>query len=936
MSGSIGAQLSAALPVILAVGAVLLTLLASLFTYRRFKNRPRPEAEGRSEIEEVGEEIKPNTEGLFSLFADDLSLFGQAVTTSKDIRVDTGETLYYLISGAVEVVENERVVLTREKNFFLSTPEWLSDPSRPAAISYTIKAKSVFYQLADWRDTPVGYVLLARFFRGTLYTLFNYLEVPPAEYDIRRVDLPLAEHPDQLVAQLEQAVPLGREFKRAVKVPRVEEFSANLMVLVLSGSFTVQYQDTAVEVHPGDLVGCLSRTTPLLRRRVITGAGELLAISFKPYLTTSLAKTAPIVAEYLNKLPRLLPITDAMIDWKILLPGERISATLPGPGIKLISSGYFLKEGDIKYFGIGSGRFLFEKEVLLDQPTPYIAIATRASEIIEVPAPYVTLAMAEFQPQSLDLYKRILSRTGAEEELDLPTIITFLPNDPQITQVEVFVHFLSMEINQYDTCTTLSSDALDSELAAQPWQALAPVYLALLLSSLQEEFSYTLLAVTSHSASGPTRSAINLSEIIFYLTINGSVKELELEKVWCKVDTVILHRDSQRKVRSGKYYGQRHHVEFPSIDIPVSAIKQSTQQSVRRERKGHCAATDPAAQTTLPVFPTKDLERFLRTIKGENVGLALGGGGARGIAHIGIIQALEEAGIPIDAVGGTSMGAFVGALYAEAGNNREVFAKTKRLSKLLGSVWRVLLDITYPICSMFTGKAFNWGLKLIFKSRQIEDLWLPYYCVTTDIAAFAEKTHKFGSVWRYVRASMSLSGYLPPLCDDGSLLMDGGYVNNVPADAMRSMGIRKIIAVDVGTEVSTNYDDYGDSLNGFYILFQKLFGTKRFLSLTEIQYRLAYITSAHKERTLKSDTSIKYLRPDLTGYKTMNFRQFDEIVAHGYQYGKKVINEWKKTKEYLELVSPKKWDRNRALSAQPARPAAPGQLQAPVHPQLPA
>lgn len=80
------------------------------------------------------------------------------------------------------------------------------------------------------------------------------------------------------------------------------------------------------------------------------------------------------------------------------------------------------------------------------------------------------------------------------------------------------------------------------------------------------------------------------------------------------------------------------------------------------------------------------------------------------------------------------------------------------------------------------GRAFNNLVRKTFGEKQIEDLWLPYFCITTDITDSKMRVHTSGSLWRYVRASMSLSGYMPPLCDpvDGHLLLDGGYVNNLP------------------------------------------------------------------------------------------------------------------------------------------------------------
>jgi lysophospholipid hydrolase len=93
------------------------------------------------------------------------------------------------------------------------------------------------------------------------------------------------------------------------------------------------------------------------------------------------------------------------------------------------------------------------------------------------------------------------------------------------------------------------------------------------------------------------------------------------------------------------------------------------------------------------------------------------------------------------------------------------------------------------------------AIERVFGNRLIEDLWIPYFCISTDISASQMRVHSHGSLWRYVRASMSLSGYLPPMCDpdDGHLLLDGGYVNNLPVDVMRTrFRATTIIAIDGG------------------------------------------------------------------------------------------------------------------------------------------
>nr|XP_023008150.1 patatin-like phospholipase domain-containing protein 7 isoform X7 [Maylandia zebra] len=177
-----------------------------------------------------------------------------------------------------------------------------------------------------------------------------------------------------------------------------------------------------------------------------------------------------------------------------------------------------------------------------------------------------------------------------------------------------------------------------------------------------------------------------------------------------------------------------------------------------------------------------DFSRLARILTGNSIALVLGGGGARGCSQVGILRALNEAGIPVDMVGGTSIGSFMGALYAEEKSISRMRVRAHEWAMGMTSYFKKILDLTYPVTSMFSGASFNSSISSVFKNKQIEDLWLPYFNITTDITASAMRVHTDGSLWRYVRASMSLSGYLPPLCDpkDGHLLMDGGYINNLP------------------------------------------------------------------------------------------------------------------------------------------------------------
>ncbi|CAH8566335.1 unnamed protein product [Dicrocoelium dendriticum] len=298
--------------------------------------------------------------------------------------------------------------------------------------------------------------------------------------------------------------------------------------------------------------------------------------------------------------------------------------------------------------------------------------------------------------------------------------------------------------------------------------------------------------------------------------------------------------------------------------------------------------------------PLSDFSRLARYLTGEAVGLVLGGGGARGCAHIGIIRALQEAGIPIDLVGGTSIGAFMSALWAEETRYAQFTQRARDFTKCFNSVWKKVKDFTYPAVSIFSGREFNQQLETVFRDRQVEDLWVPSFYVTTDITNCRMRVHTQGSLWRYVRASMTLSGYLPPLCDpyDGSLLLDGGYTNNLPADVMSAFGAKTIIAVDVGATVDTDFTDYGDHLSGWHLLYHRLFKSNksalRVPNLSEIQARLAYISCVRQLEQVKQSGISHYLRPPIDQYMTLQFTAFEEILNVGYEYCKSVLLEWDK------------------------------------------
>eukprot|EP01104_Vermistella_antarctica_P014681 TRINITY_DN4671_c0_g1_i1.p1 TRINITY_DN4671_c0_g1~~TRINITY_DN4671_c0_g1_i1.p1 ORF type:complete len:1600 (+),score=389.07 TRINITY_DN4671_c0_g1_i1:371-5170(+) len=298
--------------------------------------------------------------------------------------------------------------------------------------------------------------------------------------------------------------------------------------------------------------------------------------------------------------------------------------------------------------------------------------------------------------------------------------------------------------------------------------------------------------------------------------------------------------------------------------------------------------------------PKDDVARIARRLTNTSVALVLGGGGARGLAHLGVIRALEENGIPIDLLAGTSMGAYIGAMYAREPNYLHCHTRTKQWANEMTKKWRWLVDITYPKLAFFAGREFNKMLRdSLTEHLQIEDLWLNYFNITTNISAMKMEVHRDGPLWRYVRASMTLAGFLPPMPhhQTGDLLVDGGYVNNVPADVMHALfGVKTIIAVDVGADDCETYHNYGDSVSGWWLLWQKInpFASEvNIPSLDKIQSNLAYVACAQQLESIRMQESCVYMRPPIEDYGTLDFDRFDEIVDAGYKYAMEEIGKWK-------------------------------------------
>jgi lysophospholipid hydrolase len=290
----------------------------------------------------------------------------------------------------------------------------------------------------------------------------------------------------------------------------------------------------------------------------------------------------------------------------------------------------------------------------------------------------------------------------------------------------------------------------------------------------------------------------------------------------------------------------------------------------------------------------ESVARVARFMAGRAVGIALSGGGARGFAHIGVLDAIREAGIPIDAIGGTSMGAVIAAECAlgwdaptMARQNQAIFGRWRR-------------DLTLPLLSILGGHRSSARLRESIGDVQIEDLWLPYFCVSSNLSRAQMMIHRAGRLWLGLRASTSLPGILPPVAHEGDLLVDGALLRNLPADVMReAIGGGTIIAVDVSAETDMQHEHpYQDSISGWRILWSRLNPFTQALPVANIAavlQRSAELASVVMQREALLRGIDLYLRIPVQRFGMLDFHQASDIIAAGHRAAREKLAEWQTT-----------------------------------------
>jgi predicted acylesterase/phospholipase RssA len=284
----------------------------------------------------------------------------------------------------------------------------------------------------------------------------------------------------------------------------------------------------------------------------------------------------------------------------------------------------------------------------------------------------------------------------------------------------------------------------------------------------------------------------------------------------------------------------------------------------------------------------EDMGRLARHLAGRAVGLVLGGGGARGFAHIGMVRALREAGVPIDMIGGTSMGASIAAQLSMGWSPEHVANVNRR-------VWIKIRPhklYTVPLISIIGTRGSDAVGKMLYGDTEIEDLWTPFFCVSSNLSTAEMMVHRSGSLLWAATASASLPGAAQPVLMDGQLLCDGALLNNLPTDVARKLGCGIVIAAEVSVEDDAQFcceriPRVGELLRDRLLRRNRI----RFPSLMELALRASLLHSASSERAAL-DSADFTLRPPIEGFGLMDFKGLDHLVQVGYEHARAEAAKW--------------------------------------------
>lgn len=596
---------------------------------------------------------------------------------------------------------------------------------------------------------------------------------------------------------------------------------------------------------------------------------------------------ATMVAELMGSTDQALvqAVVDR-VDWRRLEAGE----VLFHQG-DLADAAYFVVGGRVSVHIVDDGEERLVAELgrgevvgelgLLDQaPRSATVRAVRDTTFASFPAATFEELVATSPSMMLNVTLRILTRmrSPTQRKFDRASSLTVAVTAP--CDADALVAEIASEIARFDSTKHLSSDRVDrvlnrTAISQASTDNVGVPRLAEFMHEADVGNDHVVLQ-TDREVTAWTRSALRQADrVVVVSSPNPDAAERALIS---ELFATINDADHVARMLAV--------LHPPSADRP-----QRTAALVELTGADHVVHLRSGSSS--------DIARLARLASGHGYGLVLSGGGARGFAHLGVLRALQEHGVPVDHVAGCSMGLVIAAAIALDLRGEELLVQIEQQ-------FHRLLDYTLPVVSIVKGRRITGTIEATFGGWDIEDLWLPYYCVSTNLTKSRLEVHRSGSVAVAVRASVAIPGVLPPVP------FDGGVLNNMPFEVMRDDStVGTIIAIDVAPDLGPRARaDYGLSVSGVKALGASLGRAKSvYPSLTSVLLRSMLTGAVRNQKASMEDGSIDLVvTMHLPGIGLLDFERSREVAGAGYDASVQTVSEWAATRSELPIRSERRDD----------------------------
>jgi NTE family protein/lysophospholipid hydrolase len=665
------------------------------------------------------------------------------------------------------------------------------------------------------------------------------------------------------------------------------------------------------ETEPGTSVGEMALVTgqPRMVSVFAVSESELVKLTRKgfdslveqqPQLLAELAKaTAPrwqraqlavVLANLLGELDaRALRDLQAELAWRQLSHGEILfNQGDPGDSMYIVVNGRLrivamLSNGDERELDeIGSGDIVGEFGLITGDPRTATVYAIRETNLVKMTQPVFTRLLERHPQAMIQITRKIISRHPSSLRVSATDSISAfnvaLVPAGQDVPLDAFAKQLAECLEKSSRVLLLSSARLD-QLYGHQGAAQTPLddpttpVLDSWMSEQETRYQYIFYAADPIWTTWTRRCLRQADRILIVGKSGGDPApgpvELGLQslEISARTELVLLHS--------------------PSVTRPAGTSEWLSQRQVH-------------AHHQVREKDVSHIQRLARRLTGQTIGLVLSGGAARGFAHLGVFRALDELDIQIDFIGGTSMGALMGAGYAMGLSYEGMVELASKFANPRG-----ILDYTLPLVSLMASKKITRFLIELCGDLTIEDLWLPYFCVSSNLSRAEPVIHQEGWLWKSVRASVAIPGVFVPILHEGDVLADGGAMNNFPVDILRErFAGQTIIGVNVSLsrEKEENYD-FSSSLSGWRVLWNQINPFVKPIQVPKLVphlMRALEINSAYQIKSNKSMVDL-LIQPDVREYGMLDFAEYEAISEIGYVAAREQLVQWQSEREKLKV-----------------------------------